>query len=401
MAFLRPTLQSLLNQTFYSNATKIIFTTPGVRHLYAATTLGLDNFLSQRDRVKIQLENVAPKFREKMNEYTTEGSKNMVFTEDLKNMLHLADSNDLPLVIKMMTRFNQQNKQLRFGNYIFGPVIMRLFHFLNKHEEAYECFKSPELNGLFDQMMSYQILLDLLYENQRYDDVLEIFEIIKTRQIEGVKFAKNVVVLVCAACYKLNTQESLKFVLNLWSELNNVGHLPMRRAVTFCSGLAINQGKPEVGLEILSGAKNPNYTTIRNLKVLALVDMGRIDDALAVLKSVTHEDVASLGPVQTFNMDVMQKMKDAVVKLNNADITLEFNRVEKYFKDHGHIANNLLHEQLCQEIATPQIIRNKTSEFSPQRYNTTYEEGVNRRPTYKRRTIGGQSSLRPGLSEMH
>lgn len=45
------------------------------------------------------------------------------------------------------------------------------------------------------------------------------------------------------------------------------GHFPMRRATTFCAGLALNQGKPEVALEILGAVKNPNYVTIRNLKV--------------------------------------------------------------------------------------------------------------------------------------
>ncbi|KAB0804820.1 hypothetical protein PPYR_01790 [Photinus pyralis] len=399
MALLRQTLQPLVNYAFHTQTAKIIFRKPGVRQLYAAATLGLDNFLSQRDRVKAQLANVAPKFKEKMTEYTADDSKNMVFTEDLKNMLHLAETNDdVTLVIKMMKRFNQQNKQLRFGNYVFGPVIMRLFYFLNKHEEAFQCFKSTELNGLFDQMMSYQILLDLLYENQRYNDILEAFEIIKSRQIEGVKFARNVVVLMFAACYKLNTQQSLEIALKLWSEINSIGHFPMRRAVTFCSGLAINQGKPEIGLEILSGAKNANYTTIRNLKVVALVDLGRIDDALAVLKSILQEDGARMGPIHTFNMDVIGKLKNAVKERNNADLSLEFDRLEKYFKDHGHISNTLLNDQLCTEIAPPQSVRNNANEFSRQQYRTPYDDS-RRNPNYRRRTNGGPA--RPGLSEMH
>lgn len=43
------------------------------------------------------------KFIEKMKEFTADGSKNMVFTEDLKNMVHLADSDEqIELVVKMM-----------------------------------------------------------------------------------------------------------------------------------------------------------------------------------------------------------------------------------------------------------------------------------------------------------
>lgn len=33
-------------------------------------------------------------------------------------------------------RFNQQNKEVRFGSYVFGPVIMRMYYFLNKPDEA-------------------------------------------------------------------------------------------------------------------------------------------------------------------------------------------------------------------------------------------------------------------------
>lgn len=45
----------------------------------------------------------------------------MIFTEDLKNMVHLVQNEeDLNLVEVMMKKFNAQNKELRFGNFVFG-----------------------------------------------------------------------------------------------------------------------------------------------------------------------------------------------------------------------------------------------------------------------------------------
>lgn len=41
----------------------------------------------------------------------------------------------------------------------------------------------------------------------------------------------------------------------------------MRKATTFCAGLALNQGKPEVALEVISNAKKQNYMTVRCIKV--------------------------------------------------------------------------------------------------------------------------------------
>lgn len=102
----------------------------------------------------------------------------------------------------LTNRFNVQNKEVRFGNFIFGPVVMRLFYHLKTVDLALKCFGDPELEGMFDQLISYQILVDMLYEQKRYADVLTVFQKIKTRQIQGGRYPRHVVTLVFAACYK-------------------------------------------------------------------------------------------------------------------------------------------------------------------------------------------------------
>lgn len=75
-----------------------------------------------------------------------------------------------------------------------------------------QCFKAPELNGFFDQLVSYQLLLDLLYENKKYNEILEAYELIKSKQIEGMKYPKNAIVLVYAALYKLVNEMSINAI---------------------------------------------------------------------------------------------------------------------------------------------------------------------------------------------
>lgn len=140
-----------------------------------------------------------------MTEFLLEdNSRNMIFTEDLKNMIHIVEKKpaDLELAVKMIAKFNTQNKEVRFGNFIFGPVVMRMFHHLKEEELALQCFKNPNMDGFFDQLTSYQILVDMLYENGRYQDVRDVFKIIKSRQIQGGIYPKHVLVVVFAACYK-------------------------------------------------------------------------------------------------------------------------------------------------------------------------------------------------------
>lgn len=60
---------------------------------------------------------------------------------------------------------------------------MRLFHTLKDVDSALKLFKDESLGGFFDQLVSYQILLDLLYETGRYQEMLDIYKVIKERQV--------------------------------------------------------------------------------------------------------------------------------------------------------------------------------------------------------------------------
>ncbi|XP_056638327.1 pentatricopeptide repeat-containing protein 2, mitochondrial-like [Diorhabda sublineata] len=377
-----------------NNYLRIAFNIENVRHIYSKTTLGIDTFLQQCEITRKQMENVGDKFKQKMSEIDVKEGKQMVFTEDLKNMIHLtSDEKDLELVIRMIKKFNKQNKELRFGSFIFGPVVMRLFHHQNKPDLALECFKSDELSGFFDQMITYQILLDLLFENKQYQQLLDCVEFIKEKQLEGLRYPRNVVVLALAACYKMNSKESLDYALKLWQELKDVGHFPMRRATTFCAALAYNQGNPGIALEILTSAKNQNYTTVRNLKAACLAAVGRVENAISLMKSILSDDTPG-NHKHTFNRDVLDKIKEAVAGLENPELALEFNRIEQLLMKQGHISDMGIDEQLCAEIQPPAMITEKRqNKFQPRFRKTDYKQ---RSFTQKKYPY----QQRPGLDEL-
>ncbi|CAH0550263.1 unnamed protein product [Brassicogethes aeneus] len=392
ISLFKPKTLNLINNAVKLSNVLPITGVQNVRSLYSKSTLGIDGFTMQQEKTRMQMHNISDKFREKMNEYSNEDSKSMIFTEDLKNMIHLSESDeDIQLVYNMIKKFNAQNKQVRFGNYVFGPVVMRMLHLYGKHDMAWELFNSPEMDGFFDQVMTYQILLDLLYENGKYDEVLKAVDIVKSRQLEGAKYPRNVVVLALAACYKLNTKESLDYAVKMWQELSEVGHLPMRRATTFAAGLALNQGQPAIALEILVSCRNQNYTTIRNIKVAAFADLGRVEDAIPVLKSILSDDNPGTT-VHTFNKDVIEKVKNAVVQLDNPDTSLEFNRIEQMLQKQGHIADTVLDEQLCSEIQRPPMMNNR--DRNQGQYQQRYQRNTqNRGKTFP-------YTQRPGLNDL-
>jgi pentatricopeptide repeat domain-containing protein 2 len=143
-------------------------------------------------------------FREKMEDTVNNyGNERLIFTEDLKNMLHLVEKNpkDLDLMLKMIKKYNSQNK-LRFGNFVFGTIAMRVYYYLDEPDLAFQAIKDPELEGFFDQVTTYQLLMDLLYNHGRYNDVKELYNELQNKCINGQGHPRNPFILVTAACYK-------------------------------------------------------------------------------------------------------------------------------------------------------------------------------------------------------
>jgi len=59
------------------------------------------------------------------------------------------------------------------------------------------------MDGFFNHLSSYQILMDLLFINGMFDEILTVYKSIQDRQLQIAKFPRGVMMLVFAACYKL------------------------------------------------------------------------------------------------------------------------------------------------------------------------------------------------------
>lgn len=49
--------------------------------------------------------------------------------------------------------------------------------------------------------------------------------------------------------------------------MQEIGHIPITKTITFAAGLALAQNAPHVALEMLTSTNRQNYVTVRNLKV--------------------------------------------------------------------------------------------------------------------------------------
>ncbi|XP_022168395.1 pentatricopeptide repeat-containing protein 2, mitochondrial-like isoform X1 [Myzus persicae] len=375
-------------------STKIVQNVLCKRNLYERAAIGLDKYEFFREKIENQFSDSDKLlFRERMKTFADPESSSLIFTEDLKQIVHMVGDNeaDLTLVEKMMKKYNKQNQGLRFGNFTFGPVVMRMYYHLNKPDLALQLFNDPEMDGFFNHLSSYQILMDLLFVNEQFDQILLVYKTIQERQLQIAKFPKGVMMLVFAACYKLNTTESFEYACKLWSDQQEAGHSPIRKTITFFAANAINQNSPHIALEVITSVRNQSYVTLRNIKVVALCDLGRIIDALPLLRSVlTLDQPMSGGPVvkQTYCRDVINLVKSAAEKHNDKELSLELDRIFNQLEELNMITETTLDSLLCSEIKM--IDRSETNNRESI-VGASYQSG---RP-YKKREF-----RRPGISDL-
>ncbi|XP_015592233.1 pentatricopeptide repeat-containing protein 2, mitochondrial [Cephus cinctus] len=363
--------------------TKKIFN-DGSRSLFTQASLGLDGYINTRENVKRQFFNVEDNFRKKMKEFV-DVETNMIFTEDLKAMLHLAGKNteDIDLITRMMIKFNTQNKELRFGTYHFGPVVMRTLHYLDEPDTAFNLFFNPSLDGFFDQIVTYQILMDLLYNHKKYDDVKKVYDIIITKGINGLKHPKYPVVLVLAACYKQNTHESYEYAIKLWKELTDRGTVALRKAVALLGALALKQNAPHAALEITSTIRRPGYITIRCIKIAALANLDRVNDIIPYFRASLSNDNPNVRK-ESYFIDTIEQV-EAAVQRANFDESSEIVKLLRQLKDNGHVQQSPMDEHLSQEIDSKQ-------RETMNRYHSAFNDRgqhqfqFNRRPTQQHRS---------------
>ncbi|XP_066582450.1 pentatricopeptide repeat-containing protein 2, mitochondrial-like [Prorops nasuta] len=304
----------------------------GTRSIFSENALGLTSYETTRYHINNQFQNVADTFREKMKE-VCQADDSMIFTEDLKAMLHLAkkDPQDLDLVYNMLKKFNSQNRELRFGTFVFGPVAMRTFYHLDEPDYALKAYKDPAFEGLFDQATSRQVFLELLVKHSKYEEVRQIYEKM-LNELQNINlFPKNEFIVYSYGMYKENAPESFESIVNSWKKINSIGTTVVpRRALIYMAMLALNQNKPDIALEIISAIKMTRYVDVKNIKVLVYLKLKRYTEITILFKECLFNENPQTRR-EVFCLDVMKKVEDAIMEQQlpeDNDLVVTFNRVK-------------------------------------------------------------------------
>ncbi|XP_055355910.1 pentatricopeptide repeat-containing protein 2, mitochondrial-like [Paramacrobiotus metropolitanus] len=307
------------------------FSVSACQRLFAKDSLGLDRYEADRVATATQLDTREEVFRKRMEQYLTTNSNffNVTVTEDLKKMCYLAqDDKDLQIINKMLKKYVQQYGRSRTGSFVFGPLLMRLHYHLNKPEAALSSIQDPVLAEVYDQLTSYMVAMNLLYNHQRYNDVVQLYTYMLQRPFIATRFPRENLALACAACYKLGTAEAYATARG-WIQGAVDKQAPvMRKAAAFVVALALKTNDAAGALELQgSFHSHQSYMSSRNLRVLALTRLGRLDEVLPILGWTAAQDSAAKRAGLAFFQDVMAEVKAAVAVSNAAELRREFERI--------------------------------------------------------------------------
>ncbi|KAK6634831.1 hypothetical protein RUM44_000078 [Polyplax serrata] len=325
------------------------------RKLFSHESLRLETFIETRKNTANKIDDIEG-FKAAMETKCEDQNNSLVFTEDLRKMVRLAENdNDISILFKLTKKFNSQQNVVRFGTYTVGPEIMRLYYILNKPHEALEAMRNPETTLIFKELSSFIILCDLLYENKMYMEVLEVFDLFSNKPFH--KFPQNIIIVSFASCYKLNTPMALEKGKIIWTMCNEISQNLTVRAIGLYAALALNQGDLDLACEIISLIRKE--TTIgNNILVQIYSSQKNCSKVSRILNNMLYGDV-NLGEIFlcTDTIDCIQK---AYLNAPEEEC-MKLEKLLQELKLHKYITNKTLDDYLCEEINIAQVRKNHNS----------------------------------------
>lgn len=306
----------------------------GVRYMYTEKALGITSYEKTRQIYRNQFTSIESTFRSKMKE-VCDSTDGVIFTEDLKAMLHLIQKNedDLKLIKKMIEKYQASNKDLKFGSYVFGTVVMRMYYYLNEPVTALATFNEAVETSLFNQRTSVNILMCLLYKNEMYTEIRDLFNFAINNEAWQTA-TQNSLLVLCSSCLKENTPESFECALNAWRKVSSMVFRPPARSTTIVVALALKQNAPDVALELIASIQKQHYITVRCLKVMAYMHLQKYVQIIPLFKYILEVDKSSFK--HTFYAHVIDDLENNI-KNSEAEGTAELLQLITELRRQDHV----------------------------------------------------------------
>lgn len=200
----------------------------------------------------------------------------VINTEDLKTLVHTAKTDaDIELLLKAINKYQIQEEEVLFR---FEAPFMRLLYALDKTDKALELFLKEEKTVLNQSAKACVLLMNKLYEEKRYDDIVKVFnKAEKTLFQNSMHF--HCLELYFDALLGKNDTASFQMVKDYLKKNTNIQYdRAYRKAFLF----ALNQNQFEYAYEITSRFTDTFTLLTNNFKIIALSRLNRVDQVLTL-----------------------------------------------------------------------------------------------------------------------
>jgi hypothetical protein len=326
------------------------------RNLYTESALGISKLDRLRDQ-KNQLFTGASRDRyiQRLSDYLKADDVESIYKDDLVNLIGIAKTEqDLDLIEELVVKSGSKASPFFQG---WGALLMRLYYKMNQLDRAYRNVKDVEKFGDFFNLRScYKILMTMLYEAKRYDAVLDVFHFSQERlrnlehqetneEESGVE--RDLSSLAFAALAKMNNPDALKKAEELYRKLTANSKTIGLRPSSFFAYIACSNDQPKLALNLISNTPNRNYISLRELKIVSLIKLGRYEDILLQLREYVSNIKRESNLLLKSTYDIIQQNKamiqDEVVRQELNDLLLEI-------KENGHVSDTTIEELLFKPI---------------------------------------------------
>lgn len=273
--------------------------TSGHRTLYAPSFFGIDKFEKHSNFIS-RKESHEKDFLQRNIQQSLGDNQAKVFTEDLKKLLYLSNSRaDLDLCANAVKKYTEQDDTQVF-DFNFGPPLLRCAYLLNETDKMFELFMDDDNNTFKNGIpINAQLVMNKLFEEKRYGDVLKVFLKNFERSIEFAQKTNKDIMFpyvsyqqVIEALLEKNDSDAL-------SQLKELNKLLLEHGIDRASKfhyygmflLATQQGDFEYAYEVLNKSITDgveNTPIERNLKVIGLLNLNRITEAVKECEDILY-----------------------------------------------------------------------------------------------------------------
>ena len=114
------------------------------------------------------------------------------------------------------------------------------------------------------------------------------------------------------------------------------------RGICFAGMLALKVKRPEVCLEMLAlRPRSLRPTPLNNLRAMALANLGRIEDAIEILRQACNQPSATTSTMRrarpTIFIDTLDTINAVAFEKNDKDIAHQMRNIENALRDGGHV----------------------------------------------------------------